>query len=321
MLLRKLTFSLVLISVFAYSDTVVLSNGDTLGGKVISKSETQLTLEHSVLGSMILARDKIKSVSYTEPVAAKATLTVTPEILSEKFHISSEVNSAETLKPVIDTPFFSAWETQLELGLGGSEGNSQSRNIHAALQAKQEAPELRRELAMAYDADEKNNEKSRNEFYTSVNQDWLINESPWFYFALGRFDQDDFQDWDYRFNVSSGAGYDFVNRDEWTLRGRAGLGGNREFGGKDREINIEALLEAASQWTLSPHHKIELRTTFYPQLDELSQFRNITSLNWINKLNGSMRMKIGLSSEHDSDVPEGIKRNDFKYTTSLSWDL
>ena len=213
------------------------------------------------------------------------------------------------------------WHKQLEIGLIGSSGNSESQNFHAQVSAKQATPELRREANAAFDMEKKDREKSREEFYATLNQDWLLSGSPWFYFAQGRFDWDDFKDWDYRANVAGGTGYDFITREDWTLRGKTGLGFNREFGGKDHSIATEAIFEASSNWMFSAHHKLELKTTWYPQLDEISEYRNINTLSWLYKLNDTMRFKVGLIHEHDSDVPDGIKRDDFTYATSLVWDI
>ncbi len=300
---RIFIFFLVVLSNSAHSDTVVLSNGDILEGIVLSKGEKSLNLQHSILGTLELTNEQIDSVVMQEPGDSSKN----SEALSKN-------------EPTPEAPA-NPWETLIEFGLNGSEGNSQSRDIHAGLSSKQETPELRRSLAMVYDSSETDNETSRDQFFATANQDWLINDSPWYYFAMGRFDWDDFKDWDYRLSLSGGTGYSFVDSKEWDLRGIAGLGVNREFGGEDNDIKPEGLLGAISEWSLSENHKIELSSTFYPELDQLGEYRNITSLSWINKLNSHMRMKIGLTNEYESDVPAGIKHNDFKYTTSLSWDL
>ncbi len=306
-------FFLIVLSHSVNSDTIVLSNGDVLSGKVLSKGENTLTLAHNTLGTLELTNEQINSVVMLEPTtASESSDNKDPEVISEAEAIAQAAPSLHPYYP---------WKTALELGLNGSEGNSQSRNIHAGLLTKQETPELRRSLEMAYDSSETDNATSRDEFFATFNQDWLINESPWYYFAMGRFDWDDFKDWDYRMSLSAGAGYTFIENKEWSLRSKAGLGANREFGGEDDDIKPEGLLGGISEWTLSEHHKIELSSTFYPELDQLGEYRNITELNWVNKLNSHMRMKIGLANEYESDVPSGIKHNDFKYTTSLSWEL
>lgn len=300
------------VSPVATKDTVpiVLSNGDTLEGLILEQGDNGITFQHPVLGTLVLSTEQFSKLPEPAEESAETAATENATLLA-----------AEQDTPDTQAWLLPDWEKQLDLGISGSDGNSQSRDIHLALSARHENPEHRWDFQSIYDQSEKDGEKSQDEFFAALNRDWLLLDSPYFYFASGRFDWDEFQDWDYRLNVAGGVGKDFIKRDDWLLSGKTGIGFNREFGGDDDDISPEGLLELLSYWTLTEHHKIELKSTFYPQLDELSEFRNITSLAWVNKLNASMRLKIGLSNEHDSDVPEGVKKNDLKYTTSLSWDL
>lgn len=284
---------------------ITLSNGDTLQGIVVDQNEEVVTFQHETLGILSLARSQIS------------------DLTNELEDLPSEniTQTAVTKKALLPRWLLPNWEKYLDIGVSGADGNSQSQDIHTALTIQTESSERRHKIQAAYDSSEKDGDKSRDEFFAALNSDWLIPDSQYFYFASSRFDWDDFQDWDYRFNIAGGGGYDFINNDARTLRGKAGLGFNREFGGADDDISPEGLLELSSTWQLSESHGIELKTTFYPQLDELQEFRNITTLVWVNKLNGSMRLKVGLSNEHDTDVPDDVKKNDFKYSTSLSWDL
>lgn len=321
--------SLIFTSPLIFAKTqVILTNGDTLRGEVTSYENGGIHFKHPVLGEINLTPDQIINIlpdtaSTVTNDLTNSTNTQTKTIHSDTQVTQQKVLTSETIikedhKP---TTWLEHWDKQLDVGISGTDGNSQSQNIHTALSAKTESEHHRWDIQAAYDSSEEDGEKSRDEFFAEANRDWLISDSPYFYFASGRFDWDEFQDWDYRINLAGGTGKDFIQEENWTLRGKAGLGFNQEFGGDDDSISPEGLLELASNWQLSKDHKIELKTTFYPQLDELKEFRNITSLAWVNKLNDSMRLKVGLSNEHDTDVPDDIKKNDFKYGTSLIWDL
>ena len=326
-LLTFLALTLITPVIFAEAQ-VTLINGDILKGEITHYGNGAVNFKHPVLGEINLKDEQVISIipdttSIVTDNSTSGANSQTSEINSgtqatqEKI-LASESVVKEDHKPIT---WLEDWNKQLDVGISGTDGNSQSQNIHIALSAKTESKHHRWDLQTAYDSSEEDGEKSRDEFFAEANRDWLISESSYFYFASGRFDWDEFQDWDYRINLAGGAGKDFIQEEKWTLRGKAGIGFNREFGGDDDSISPEGLLELASTWQLSKDHKIELKTTFYPQLDELREFRNITSLAWVNKLNDSMRLKVGLSNEHDTDVPDDIKKNDFKYATSLSWDL
>ncbi len=313
----SMLLSMVLSSQVALASTAItLINGDTLQGNIIKQENGTVTFRHSVLGELLLQDDQI-----AKPASLNADNIDITESQDKKANVAPQRIAVETTREASPGWLLPNWQRQLDIGVSGADGNSQSQNIHTALNAKTESSDRRWSIQAAYDSSEEGGNKSRDEFFTQANRDWLIPDSPYFYFSSGRFDWDDFQDWDYRLNLAGGVGKDFIQRQDWTLRGKTGLGLNREFGGEDDSISPEGLIELASAWQLSDDHKIELITTFYPQLDELKEFRNITSLAWVNKLNGAMRLKVELTNEHDTDVPDEVKKNDFKYATSLSWDL
>jgi putative salt-induced outer membrane protein YdiY len=288
---------------------LTLTNGDRLSGTLIGREAGVVVLRHESLGELRVAEARIAE---TQPVVAEQPA-AEPDSGAPAAAADAEAGLLEPLLP--------GWERQFDLGVGGAEGNSQSRTIHGALTAKTESPEHRWDVRLAYDSAEKDGERSRQEFFAQGNRDWLVPDSPHFYFALGRLDWDDFQDWDYRINAAGGYGYEFVDRPDWQLRGKVGLGASREFGGEDDALSPEGLLGLESFWELGEHHRIEFATTLHPQFDEPSEYRNLTSLSWVNKLNAAMRLKIGLTNEYDSAVGEDAEHNDFTYTTALSWDI
>jgi putative salt-induced outer membrane protein YdiY len=285
---------------------ITLTNGDTLSGTILGREQGAIILQHELLGEIRLPEGRIEET---------------------RFAATAQVPGDTQAPPVADTPglllepLLPGWERQFDLGISGAEGNSQSRNVHGALTAKTEAPEYRWDVQMVYDTAEEDGNQSREQFFAQANRDWLEPGSPHFYFAMGRFDWDDFQDWNYRVNTAGGYGYELVDRPGWALRGKTGLGVSRKFGGEEDELSPEGLLGLESFWKLSEHHSIEFVTSLFPRLDEMGEYRSLTSLSWVNKLNATMRLKVGLTNEYDSDVGADAKHNDFTYTTSLSWDI
>ncbi len=67
------------LSVPAWGDTIVLINGDSITGKVVSLSGDTLELESPILGTLTLQRDKVASVTLGDrPVAAAQPLAAVP---------------------------------------------------------------------------------------------------------------------------------------------------------------------------------------------------------------------------------------------------
>jgi putative salt-induced outer membrane protein YdiY len=216
-----------------------------------------------------------------------------------------------------------SWKHEIEAGLNGSSGNSDSMSLHAGYSAAYKDDEDGWKFVSAYDKAENDGVESRNQFFADLLKDWYFQDTPWFAFAQGRYDWDEFKDWDYRLAASAGAGYEFLKSDEWYLVGRFGLGGNKTYGDADEEFTPEAILGLDATWTISERESAEFKTTFYPSLEDSGEYRNITTFDWKMTISdsGNLAMKIGLINEYDSQAAPGVDENDFKYNLSLVWGL
>lgn len=215
------------------------------------------------------------------------------------------------------------WKHEIEAGLNGSTGNSESMALHAGYIGRFKNADHGWKLTTAYDKAKSDGHESRNQFFADLLKDWYWNTSPWFAFTQGRYDWDEFKDWDYRLTASGGAGYKFIDNDTWQLTGRFGLGGNKTYGDLDEEFTAEAILALDGAWAISERESVDFGTTFYPSLEESGEYRNITTFNWKMSLSehGKLAMKIGLINEYDSLAAPGTEKNDFKYNLSLTWEL
>jgi putative salt-induced outer membrane protein YdiY len=227
---------------------------------------------------------------------------------------------------VISTPLSAeeaTWKHAIEMGLNGSTGDSESMNLHVGYSGSYKDADHGWKLTSAYDKAKSDGVESRNQFFADLLKDWYWSANPWFAFAQGRYDWDEFKDWDYRLSASGGAGYEFINDDTWYLAGRFGLGANKTYGDANEELTQEAILGLEAAWTISEREAVDFKTTFFPSMEESGEYRNITTFNW--KMNMSERinlaMKIGLSNEYDSLAAPGTDKNEFKYNLSLVWGL
>ncbi|MGD9172170.1 MAG: DUF481 domain-containing protein [Candidatus Thiodiazotropha sp.] len=230
------------------------------------------------------------------------------------------------LSTTLSTPLFAEgeeWKHELEVGLNGATGNSESISIHTGYTGKYKDEDHGWKFITAYDKTKSDGEISQNEFYADLLKDWYWNSSPWFAFSEGRYDWDEFNDWDYRLSGSAGAGYEFLDDDSWRLVSRIGLGGNKTYGDDEEEFTREATLGLEAAWTISERESVDFKTTFYPSLDERGEYRNISALNWkmVMTEKGTVAMKIGLINDYDSLADEDTEKSDFKYSLSLVWGL
>jgi hypothetical protein len=299
---------------YAIQANITLDNGDQITAKVIEQDKESVTINHSVLGTLTLDKFKIVSISPTGQ-----------EIVSEEIQPNTvvEPEPVQTDNGLFGTGFLQNWERRLDVGLAGSAGKSSNHQINIGFTADLADDESRIAHKTAYFRAESENELSDHSFYTLINKDWLSPDTPWFTFAGARADLDEFKDWDYRLSANGGAGYEFIQSESYLLVGRTGLGFSQTFGGEREEFIPEALLGVESQWKISEKQSLKFANTLYPNLEELSDFRNLTSVDWTMSMDSfaGLALKLGLVNEYDSTTEGDVDKNDFKYTVSLAWTL
>jgi putative salt-induced outer membrane protein YdiY len=231
------------------------------------------------------------------------------------------------LTTLASTPLFAegeGWLHEVDLGLNGVTGNSESTTIHTGYSGKYKDEDHGWKLITAYDKTKSDGEISRNQFFTDMLKDWFWNGSPWFAFFQGRYDWDEFKDWDYRLSGSTGIGYEFIHNDSAYVVGRLGVGGNKIYGDIEEELlTKEASIGLDASWSISDRQSVDFKTTFYPSLEEGGEYRSLTAFNWkmVVSEQNRLSMKIGLINEYDSLAAPGTERSDSKYNLSLVWGL
>ncbi|MBT2971091.1 MAG: hypothetical protein B6D72_17465 [gamma proteobacterium symbiont of Ctena orbiculata] len=215
------------------------------------------------------------------------------------------------------------WKHEVEAGLNGASGNSDSINLHTGYSGSYKDANHGWKFVTAYDKARSDGVESRNQFIADLLKDWYWTDNPWFAFVQGRYDWDEFKEWDYRLAASAGVGYEFIKGASFYLVGRAGLGGNKTYGDVEEVFTQEATLGFDAAWTISERESVDFKITFYPSLEQDGEYRNISSFNWRMTMSeqGALAMKIGLINEYDSLAAPGTEKSDFKYNLSLVWGL
>lgn len=315
--MRLFVFTVLFVALtgaLAAADSITLTTGETLMGKVVEQTEDAVTFEHPVLGPLTIPAGKVKAVvvaapdAQTKPIAAPAAPPAAPP----------------TPKPAEKkTGFFGGWKARLEAGANAADGNSEYLNVYLAFKAKKEDERDRWAFDSAYFLNQSNGQRSKDQFYAALRKDWLVPAKPWYYFSEGRFDYDRFASYDQRLSAAAGAGYEWIKNDKVTLGTRLGFGASREFGSQDQNIRPEALVGANFDWQIDAGQTLAAKTTYYPDLGQLGEFRWLSAVEWLIKINrdNGVSLKLGAEHEHNSAVDPGVKNNDVKLYAALVWDF
>jgi putative salt-induced outer membrane protein YdiY len=222
-----------------------------------------------------------------------------------------------------ETSWMSGWTGSIQLGLNGSEGNTDRLSFRTGLDATRFATDMETRIALRYSYATSDGETSENKARADVRNDWLIADSRWRYFVLGLAEYDRFQEWDVRASIFLGLGYEFIKTDRTLLLGRAGAGLTREFGGDRTRIIPEALLGADLEHKLTERQKVTATVDFFPALDHIGEYRLNARAAWEILIDPevNLSLKIGVEDRYNSRPGEGFKHNDLDYFALVAWSF
>jgi hypothetical protein len=301
--------SLVLTSQALAMVTITLENGDRLRGELVAETPTELRLKHPMLGDVVVARDKVRTLEdgdTVSPPRPKPTIASVPD------------------GGLLGSGWLTDWRRRMEVGVSGASGKSQNQRINVGFMADFEDTEERWNHRTRFYRRQSEGEVTSQSLSVALNRDGLVPGSPRFYFTGGQFVKDDFKDWGNRLTVNSGIGYQFVSTERWRLLGRGGVGAIQTWGGDDgSRFAPELLLGVDLNWRVTRQHSVALTNAYHPNIREHGVFRNITSVDWVIDLDKVLGagLQIGVTNEYDSAREPGVGRNDFNYTSSLVWRL
>jgi len=271
---------------------ITLSSGEVLTGAVTERTSEHVKVSHPVLGELTIPAAEVRAidgVAYEPPVEQVAAQ---PEEAAE-----AEAEDADEPDP--------EWTSSLSLGLNGSEGNTENLSFRAGFEAERLVEDVERfKFVSRYRLETDSGDRTENEWYNRAIQEWYLPDHPrWSWFVQGDAEYDEFQDWDVRVSGTAGLGYIFIDEDDITLRGRAGLGGAYEFGSNDERFIPEALVGYDYENQLNERSRITSTGNLYFDLEEGDEFRSYWDLAYEIDMTdeGDWTLRVGVDHQYDSD--------------------
>lgn len=306
-------------------DQIRLATGEVLTVKILETTESTIKFVHPVLGEMTLARANVEVLPPPPPAPAPPVDGAAQPAAPAPAAPPATPPAAPAPPPPPPPPatFFEGWKGKIELGLNGSDGNSETLSVRAAVGGKRttETMETTAELSYLYNTDDGEKTKSRGEL--NVKNDWLFKDSPWGFFVQGKAEYDEFQDWNWRTSLYAGPSYTFIKNERTTLRGRAGVGISKEYGGSKNEITPEALVGLDFTHKLTDRQSIYVSAEWLPSLSDWPDYRANAKAGYeiVVDPETNMLLKLGIVDRYDSNPGEDIKKNDIEYFVILGWEF
>jgi len=310
----------------ARADDVGLQTGEVLQGKVTERAANEVVLEHPVLGTLRIPSSKVVFVVTDAEKAALAASERRAE--AARARAASEGKVEDRVEPVepagpAEPETMAEWVSKLEVGVNGAGGNTRSRNFLAGLRSERKKGSVTWAFDARYANAESDGETTQSRFTTGLRRDWEASDPRWVLFAEARYDRDRFQEWDQRGNLSAGAMYKFIERDDLYVGFRAGGSGTKEWGSGEDHVRPEGLLGVEGKYRIDDSKEFVFQSTYYPDLTDRPEFRTLSSAGLSVRLDekGTLNVRFGVEHEYDTHRSRDVKRTDYRYFALLVMDF
>lgn len=208
----------------------------------------------------------------------------------------------------------------LELGLNGTEGNSQTFNIRVGANAKYELPWVKHTYEALHIDNSADGVQTALNGYFDGRIIFPFGETKWSSFIHQRTEYDDFREYNSRLSADGGLAYDFWKNDGGNLQARFGLSTSRELGGPENEFVPEVTAGLDWTWKIDDRQSIVLKSDYYPSVEDFTQYRINSNASWeiiVSKAWG-LSAKLSAINRYDS-TPGDRKPSDMNYAALMLW--
>ncbi|MBT4529817.1 MAG: DUF481 domain-containing protein [Phycisphaerae bacterium] len=302
--------SIAFLSLNAPADIIILSSGEQLEVSILEQTDSVVHIRHSILGDFEIPTVDISSIERTNVKKEVDTNE------SEGTETSPENNDEEI-----------RWNQKIRLGFGYQKGQKTSSDISASYHANRTKNEHEIIFDLSYRFSESEHERTLNRFASTWSNKWFQSDSRWDIFTTLQFDWAEFQSWDQRLLGDIGVGFELLKvqegEKEFILSGRVGSGFRKEFNSGNNEIIPEGLLGGNVDWTISSRQKVTVGTTWYPDYEDVNNYRVVTNAAWNITLNmkNDLTFSVGFHHEYNSIVDPGIKKSDLQITAGIEYSF
>jgi putative salt-induced outer membrane protein YdiY len=199
------------------------------------------------------------------------------------------------------------WSAAFDFSLNTSTGNTDEETTRFGAHIKRRLPRERLHIDASYYYKESDGDTTDNKFTSGAIHDWLNPGSRWFFFALSRFDYDEFESWEKRSNAQVGPGYNLIGTDDMALNLRAGAGFRKEWGSENSDTKFEGLAGFDFVWKLTDRQSFDTTFHYYPVITDFDDYRTRATLDWRYLLSKEVNVSLvlGVRNEFQSVVDPG----------------
>ena len=213
------------------------------------------------------------------------------------------------------------WNGSFDLGLDGSEGNSESFNFRFGFHANRSVESNILTLGLDYNKRTAQTVPTTNRLFFDGRFEWLIHDSLWSWFVHETIEYDEFQTFDVRDTSDAGLGYRLIKNENTTFIGRFGGGFSHEYGGPENGLYIpEIVFGLQLERQISKRQKILGAVEYAPDASDFLRYRlrAQAALEVLLDEERNLSLRMGVLERYNSN-PNGARPNDLDYALVLIW--
>jgi hypothetical protein len=230
--------------------------------------------------------------------------------------------NATILEPVTPpAPPPKIWSGNVELGLNGTEGNSETLSIRAGGKAVGKFAWATQTYESIFVQNTASGLTTARNAIADGRWEIPLWNPLWSYYAHGRLEYDEFKPFDLRVAGDTGLSHDWIKTDINAFQTRAGISTSREFGGAEDFWKPELAFGLEWRRTIDARQKITIKSDYFPTWDDFSDYRLNTQADWEFAIQPAWNLSLKLSaiSRYDA-TPNGARPHDLNYSALVLWN-
>ena len=335
----------------AAADTLTISNGDRLTGKIVTADDKTVVLKTSYAGEVKLDRAAVTGIQTDEtlhvtvknagtvkakieesPTSANlakedgTSMTVTPEAVTAIRNDAAQKAYDREVERQTHPRLNDFWAGFISLAIANSSGNSSTTAISTAASATRAAGKNKMSLNFSQLYATQSTTVPHGETVNKVSGAFRIDRdlSPkLFVFGTNAYDYDKFQHLDLRSVLGGGLGYHLWKAETGYLDLAAGGDWNHEsfsaFDTTPALIRDSGELMFGEEGSYTPHAKLKLfeRLSFFPNLSSTGDYRMVFDTTASVPILKAIEWNLGFSDRYLSNPPPGVLKNDTILTMGI----
>lgn len=311
---------LIALSVPANSDTLEMSNGDRLSGKVVTMVEGTLTLETEYAGVVELEWAQVAHLTLAEslPAVLADGTELRMELLPTEQVTRGDVVALAPPPPAPAPPV--KWRGRADFGWAHAEGNRNTELGTLTMFAQRERVDRYR-LSLLFDAAQGSSggEETANRARVEGKFDRRAERGKYQYYLAGA-GYDRIRNVDLRAEVGTGVGRTLVDKPGHLLTAEIGASYVQDaFATGVTESDAKLRLGETWQRELGQGTALRQTLSLLSAADELGDYTGEFVLALTHELTDRMSLTTKFVDTYDSRPAVGTKRNDFTLATQVGW--